>query len=160
MLADRKRRIDQLVGHLENKLGAKRRKLESLQTEQRWLEYDPTAPVQLETSFQAGSEICSTPIAKRAGFFSPKSSQSPQPNFNESSLSSKFIKSQILKNYIGYRVPIFERLNGRGHLFINSPMCQTLKKNYFIQHLTPGIAKYSSHLFTHLNLLLSYSKIH
>lgn len=89
MATDRKRRIDRLVEHFEAKLNNKRRRFESLHIELKWLEFDPTAPILPETSFQANPENCSTPLAKKSTAGLAKANLTPLSTFNDSTLSGK-----------------------------------------------------------------------
>ena len=89
MSTDRKRRLDRLVEHFESKLNSKRKRFESLQFELRWLEFDPTAPVLPEASFQAAPENCSTPVTKKSGSSLPRVNLTPLSSINDSTLSGK-----------------------------------------------------------------------
>jgi len=89
MGSDRKRRVDRLVEHFESKLNSKRRRFESLQVELRWLEFDPTAPVLPEASFQANPDNCSTPLAKKSTAGLAKANLTPLTSLNDSTLSGE-----------------------------------------------------------------------
>jgi len=78
------------VEYLEPRLAAKRRKLDDLLTELRWLQYDPTLEeVRAEAAFQKGADHSSTPISRKSGGALLKGVQSPLPVFDQSSLDGK-----------------------------------------------------------------------
>ena len=89
-MENRKRRIDQLVGHLENKLDTKRRKLNRLQDELNFLESEGLLLPEhgFNAAFSAAFEQ-STPYSgtKSSSIFS-KHIQSPPTQHDESSLLS------------------------------------------------------------------------
>ena len=99
-MENRKRRIDQLLGHLENKLDTKRRKLNRLQDELNFLESEglllPEHGLQSNAAFSAAFEQ-STPVSgkKFSSIFS-KHVETPPTQHDESSLlSSKLITEKI-----------------------------------------------------------------
>lgn len=89
MEVDRKRKIEQLIDYYQERLAAKRRKLDNLTNELRCLEYDPTKPIQSETTFQIAPEHCSTPISRKPGYALAKGAQSPMPDLDLSALGGK-----------------------------------------------------------------------
>ena len=89
-MENRKRRIDQLVGHLENKLDTKRRKLNRLQDELNFLESEGLLLPEhgFNAEFSAAFEQ-STPVSgKKSSSIFSKHDQSPPTQHDESSLLS------------------------------------------------------------------------